>query len=131
MAEQKKRVKVGDVPVYDPSLIYSRVLCLQKVRDINMKDVLNYELASAPPSMFDKSGEMRITKAKSSLNTKLQVEQSECLSTHANVIVLDRCAILWVVCWPAYGLMQDLIKNFFDYLSRHLNITDTYLIFDR
>lgn len=131
MAEQKKRVKVGDVPVYDPSLIYGRVLCLQKVRDINMKDVLSYELASAPPSMFDKSGEMRITKAKSSLKTKLQVEQSERFSTPPDVIVLDGCAILWVVRWPAHGLVQDFIKNFLDYLSRHLNITDTYLIFDR
>ena len=116
---------------FDLSLIYGRVSCLQKVRDINMKDVLSYELAFAPPSVFDKSGEMRNTKAKSSLNTKLQVEQSECLSTPANVIVLDGCAILWVICRPAHGLMQDFIKNFLDYLSRHLNITDTYLIFDR
>ncbi len=28
-AEQKKGVKVGDVTVYDPSLMYGRVLCLE------------------------------------------------------------------------------------------------------
>lgn len=60
--------------VSDLSLIYSPVLCLQKVRDINMKDVLGYELSYAPPSMFEKTGDMRISKAKSALKTKLQVE---------------------------------------------------------
>ncbi len=130
MAEQK-RVKVGDVPVFEPSLIYGRVLCLQKVRDINMKDVPSYELAFAPPSMFDKSGEMRITKAKSSLKTKLQVEQSERFFSPPDVTILDGCAILWVVRWQAHGLVKDFIKNFVDYLSSHLRINDTYLIFDR
>jgi len=81
--------------------------------------------------MFDKSGEMRITKAKSSLKTKLQLEQSERFSTPPDVIILDGCATLWVVRWPAHGLVQDFIKNFLDYLSSHLNINDTYLIFDR
>lgn len=131
MAEQKKRVKVGDVPVYDPSLIYSRVLCLQKVRDINMKDVLSYELADAPPSMFDKSGDMRITKAKSTLKTKLQVELTDRRTVPADAIILDGCAILWVVRWPAHGVVQDFIKNLVEYVSSHLRVADTYLIFDR
>ena len=60
-----------DVAKYDPGLVYGRVMCLQKVRGINMKDVLSYELASAPPSMFDTAEEMRITKSKSSMTTKL------------------------------------------------------------
>ena len=60
-----------DVAKYDPGLLYGRIMCLQKVRGINMKDVLSYELASAPPSMFDKAEELRITKSKSSMKTKL------------------------------------------------------------
>ena len=36
----RKHIKVDNIPIYDTSLIYSRVLCLQKVRDINLKDVL-------------------------------------------------------------------------------------------
>jgi len=52
----RKKVSVGDVGVCDTSLIYSRVMCLQKVRDIDTKDVLGYELAGVPPSMFDETG---------------------------------------------------------------------------
>lgn len=39
-----KKVTAGEVGIFDISLIFSRVLCLQKVRDIDMKDVLGYEL---------------------------------------------------------------------------------------
>ena len=75
-------------------LIYSRLLCLQKVRDVNMKDVLGYELPYAPPSMFDKTGEMRISKAKSTLKTRLQVELTKRRIVSPSAIVLDGCAIL-------------------------------------
>ena len=111
MTEQKKRAK-DNVPEYDPDLIYGRVICLQKVRYINMKDVLSYELASAPPSMFDKIGEMRIAKSKSSMKTKLQVEQSQRLTTIPDAIILDGCAILsscaLAITWYFARLHQEL-----------------------
>ena len=94
----KQHTKIGSVTVYDTSLIYSRVLCLQKVRDINMQDVLSYELAAFPPSMFDeKTGDMRLTSSKSTLKTKLQVEKSSRAVAPPDAFVLDGCAILWVV----------------------------------
>lgn len=131
MSESKKRVRVGDVAVFDTSLIFSRVLCLQKVRDINMKEVLGYELAAVPPSLFDEAGEMCITKSKSTLRTKLQVEVTERHLILPDAIVLDGCAVLWVIHWPTAGLVQDYIKNLVDYIANHLTIADTYLIFDR
>ena len=131
MAEQSKRVSINGVPVCDPSLIYSRVLCLQKVRDINMKDVLGYELSYAPPSMFEKTGDMRISKAKSALKTKLQVELTVRHSAPPKAIVLDGCAILWVIRWPAHGVVRDFVENVFQYTANHLKVSDTYLIFDR
>ena len=36
MSASRRNVIVGDVGGFDTSLIFSRVLCLQKVRDINM-----------------------------------------------------------------------------------------------
>ena len=45
MSASRKNVIVGDVGVFDTSLILSRVLCLQTVRDIDMKDVMGYKLA--------------------------------------------------------------------------------------
>ena len=131
MSVSRKQVHVGDVGTFDTSLIYSRVMCLQKVRDIDMKDVLGYELAAVPPSMFDEAGEMRITKSKSTLKTKLQIELTDRRSVPPDVIILDGCAIMWVIHWPAHGLVQDYIKNVVDYVRSQLQIADTYLIFDR
>ena len=70
MSASRKNVIVGG---FDTSLIFSRVLCLQKGRDIDMKDVMGYKLAGVPLLMFDETGEMRITKSKSNLKSKLQV----------------------------------------------------------
>ncbi len=53
------KVSVGDVGI---SLIFSSVLFLQKVNDIDMKDVLGYELAGVPSPMFNETGVMRFTK---------------------------------------------------------------------
>ena len=117
--------------MFDTALIFSRVLCLQKVRDIDMKDVMQYELAGVPPSMFDETGEMRITKSKSTLKTKLQVDLTERRSIPSDAILLDGCAILWVMSWPVHGTVQDYIRKFVDYISLKLVNGDTYLIFDR
>ena len=65
MSALKKHIKVGQIPVYDTTLIYSRVLGLQSTRGIDLKEVLRYELSPVPPSMFEDSGDMRITKTKS------------------------------------------------------------------
>ena len=79
--------------------------------------------------MFDKSGDMRMTEAKSTLKTKLQVELTDHFNVLADAIVLDGCAILWVVHWSAQGVVQDLIKNLVEYMyvSSHLKVADTYL----
>ena len=131
MSGSRKKVNVGDVGVFDTSLIFSRVLCLQKVRDIDMKDVMGYELAGVPPSMFDETGEMRITKSKSTLKLKLQVEVTDRRSIHPDAIILDGCAILWVINWPSHGIVEDYIKNLVHYISLSLALGDTYLVFDR
>ena len=55
----KNYTKIGELTVCDTSFIYSRVLCLQKVQNIEMFDVYTYEFAAIPPSLFDeKTGTM-------------------------------------------------------------------------
>ena len=57
MSTLKKHMKIGQTPVYDTNLIYSRVIGLQNARNINMKDVLEYELFPVPTSLYeDKCG---------------------------------------------------------------------------
>ena len=59
-------MKVGDVKVFNTNLTYSKVIGLQaRERDTDIKDVLGYELAALPTSMFDDTGYMRIAKSKS------------------------------------------------------------------
>ena len=89
-----------------------------------------YELAPVPPSMFDDKGDMRITKSKSTLESKLQVEISERLSPAADAIILDGCAILWVISWHTAGAVEDFIMNILSYIFKQLKQCD-YLIFDR
>ena len=76
MSVTKKRVKLGSADCFDTNLIYSRVMGLMSSRDIDLKDVFSHKLAPVPASMFEYSGDMRITKSKSTLKRKLQVEQS-------------------------------------------------------
>jgi hypothetical protein len=131
MSASRKQVTVGQVAVYDTALIYSRVFCLQKVSDIDLKDILKYELAPVPTSMFDNNGAMRIAQSKSVLKKRLQVEVSERISQFPNTILLDGCALLWSINWPTHGIVQDYIQNLLNYLVDCLRKCDTYLIFDR
>ena len=62
---------------------YSRVRNLRKI-------VLSHELAPVPTSMFESSGEMRITTSKSFLKRQLQVE----VSTRTTV---SKCTPVFVI----------------------------------
>ena len=131
MSVTRKALKVGSTPVIDTNIIYSRVLVLQQSRDIDLNKVLQYELAPVPTSMFDEDGLMRITKSKSTLKRKLQVEMSFRLATNPDVTIIDGCAILWLIHWPNKGTVQDYVNNFVSYVSTRTNKSDVHLVFDR
>ena len=116
MSSMKKTVKVGNVVVADTSLIFHRVIALQLAnKSINAKEIFEYELAPFPMSLFDQSGDIRIDKAKSQLKRLLAIEVPSRNSIRPKLIVLDGCAILWVVHWPSKGKVIDFIKNFLSY----------------
>ena len=73
MSSNRKAIKVDGTPVYDTELIYTRVIGLQQSRDLDIKDVLSYELSAIPPALFDEHGDMR-SQSKAILKHKLQVE---------------------------------------------------------
>ena len=63
MKEGKKQRGAGPMEQCDSGLIFARVTALMSTRAINLNDVLKYELATVPTSIFDeKSGEFRISK---------------------------------------------------------------------
>ena len=131
MKESRKKIKIEGEHVYDTNLIYSRVLGLQTVRDINLQDVMKYELAPIPTSIFEENGDMHITKTKSVLKKKLQVEISDRMCSTPSAIIIDGCAILWVIQWPTKATVEDFIVNLIAFLNEKLKSCDTYLIFDR
>ena len=57
--------------------------------------------------MFEDNGDMRITTTKSTLKKKLQVERSSRPECSPQVRIIDGCALLLVVQWPASGTAQD------------------------
>ena len=96
MDVKQKQLFVGKKRVYDQELIYARVIgLLASARDINIDDVLSFELAAYPPSMFDSDGMMKIGKTKSSLKNKLKVTVSERSCPSCNVLIYDVSAMLW------------------------------------
>lgn len=79
---------------------------------------------------------MRITKTKSTLKRKLQVEQStrtleEPDAVIIDAVIIDGCAVLWTIHWPTQGTVQDFANSFVSYTLSKVRACDVYLIFDR
>ena len=60
-----------------------------------------------------------------------KVEQSLRIFTHHYVIILDGCALLWSVYWPASGTMGDLVQIITEYLQKWMDYIDVYPVCDR
>ena len=136
MAVMKKGIPMGPKILYDTELIFTRVIGLQASgREADFKDVLSYELSPIPTSLFDDSGEMRICKAKSDLKNSTRVEVSARNLEEMDCTVLDGCAVLWTVPWPASSttnpaLVIHYVNSFKKLVERKLRSGDVYVVFD-
>ena len=83
-----------------------------------------------PPSMFEDNGDMLLTKSKSILKQKLQVELSVRICLVPDAINIDGGAMLMVIPWPTNGTVKDIVINMLTYVEEQLQKSDTYLIFD-
>jgi len=54
-----------------PEVLFRRLLCVARLREINLKEVLSYELTAVPPALFYNDGSMRNV-TKSELACKLE-----------------------------------------------------------
>ena len=111
MTSTKKSIKLDGKPVYDTELIYTRVICLQQYRDIDITYVIFYELCAVPATLFDHSG-AKHAQSKSLLNTKLQIEQSSRIQGVPDDVIIDGCAMLWTVHWATSDTVEDYMINF-------------------
>lgn len=129
-SDKKKQISVEKF--VDQEAIYARVIgLLVSQRDLDLQQVLATELAAYPPSMFQADGQMRLTTGKSVLKNNLQVEVSQRLLSSPTAVVIDVSAVLWIVHWPANGLVETFINGFKVWLSGQLSGSDVHLCFDR
>ena len=117
---------------YNSNAIYTQVIGPQASgRDLNLEDVLSYELAAVPISLFTETGDLQIPTSKATFKNKLKVEVSpECIPKPSDIII-DGGAMLWVVHWPSNGTVKDYINNVVEYIERKLKEANVYLVFDR
>ena len=133
MKEGKKQRGADPMEQCDSGLIFARVTALMSTRAINLNDVLTYELAAVPTSIFDeKSGELTISKSKSILKRRLQVEVTNPSRSTGDAVVIDGCVILWVLQWPSKGFIKDVVLNCVKYATNKMHCyRRTRVIFDR
>ncbi len=112
MTSTNKIIKLDGKPVYDTELIYTRVICIQQYRDIDITDVLSYKLS---PSLFAESRNVR-AQSNAVLKTKLQVGQASQIQWVPDAVIIDGCAMLWNVHWRTSGTVVAYLINFIDFI---------------
>ena len=131
MAESKKTKQILVVAPFNTELIFSRVLYLMGNNQLDFTTLFNYELSPVPTSMFHDSGEARYPKSKVVLKNRLKVEVSV-RRVEVDAVVVDGGGMLHSsIHWPKDGSVKDLAKGVEIYVSRLLQHSDVYVIFDR
>ncbi len=132
MRSSKKHINIREGKIYDTELIYSRVMGMQvSGREVDIKNIIQHELSPIPTALFEESGNMRPARAKSVLKQKLQVEKSRRTIEPSNALVIDGCALLWIVPYPSNGTVRDYVDAFIKLILGHLAVQDVFLVFDR
>ena len=90
-------------------------------RAINLNDVLNYELAAVPTSMFDEKSGLRISMSKYILKRKHEVEVTNPSICIRDAVVIGGCARPCVLQWPSKGLINNVVLNFIKYATNKIN----------
>ena len=102
MKEGNKKRGVDPMEQYDSELVFARVTALISTRAINLNDLLKYELAAFPTSVFhEKSSELKISPSKSILKRKVLVEVINPSIGIRDDVVIGGCVIHRVLQWPS------------------------------
>jgi hypothetical protein len=99
---------------------------------VSIETLFSHELALLPTALFDETGDMRTTR-KAVLKNKIQILCGVHNQPSPSVVVLDGCAILWTVPWPAAPAQVSAFINaaINKILGRADNTTVLHVVFDR
>ena len=120
--------------ILDVEFIYARVIGLMASSrsTISIETLFSYELAPYPTSLFDNCGEMRNT-IKSVLKAKMQIQCSIRNMELPEVAIIDGCALLWTIRWPASpAKVSTFIDGVLSDIQRRLDdVQVLHIVFDR
>ena len=122
----KKKVKIGNVDIYDMEKLYARLLVISQKRNIDLAGVFEYELSPVPSSLFDEYGDMR-KGTKSTIIQKYAVF-SESLSEPVDLELIDGNESLYHCQWPKKATMKVFVKNFVTMFNRPYEVI---VVFDQ
>ena len=97
---------------------------------MKIEQVLKFELSPIPTSMFNENGLLRPAKTKSDLQS-IGSTISFRNAHQPNLVLIDGCAVLYIVNWPTEALVQDFVENMCSFIISKLKISDTAVVFDR
>ena len=128
MEAMKKAVHVKWKAVYDVETLFCRLLVVGHQRNMDVADVLQFELSPVPPALIDEYGCLR--KGGKSVLVK-------CLGVSATnppapeVVLVDAGQLLYHVVWPVAGTAGDLAPCFGARLANYLHGSKKLVLFDR
>lgn len=126
----------------DPEVLFRRLFAISQQREVDLRTVLEYELAAVPPSLFNADGSMRKT-VKSDLAKCLEsncAEVRQLASPDGNlfntVYIIDGMAMVQSLDDTKFKTFDDLGDIILGRLLRILNddtlcVSDVALVFDR
>jgi hypothetical protein len=126
----------------DTEVLFRRLLAVSKYREIDMHEVLKYELAAVPPAMFHDDGKMRKTK-KSDLAVKLEENGGEIvvlpqisLVSHTDAYLIDGMAMIQSLNENHFKTFNDVgnlvLKRCIRILNnRDMDVAVVTVVFDR
>lgn len=135
MVTTRKDVNVRKHKVINTEAIHAPAMSLHNTfRDIDPTTLNSCELSPVPAAFFDDHGDMRLTSSKATLKNTLKVEtprRTQTMASSIDLIMLDGCAVLWVITWPPGGSpSQDFLARFRNYVHKQLLQADFFLVFN-
>ena len=124
----KKAVNVKGKAIYDVETLFSRLLVVGHQRNMDVADVLQFELSPVPPALIDEYGCLR--KGGKSVLVK-------CLGVSAttppapDMVLVDARQLLYHVVWPVAGTTGDLASSFGARLANYPPGSKKLVLFDR
>lgn len=130
MSTNRKSITIAGKQLFNTEMLYARFMIYQSNEtEMEPHELLSYELAPIPTSMFKEDGKMRESK-KSDLKNEMKVTTSSRTSEkESDVQILDGCAELWVIPWA--NTVDGFLINVRKHIQDLLQLSPVYLIFDR